>query len=55
MWHQKIIVEKDTIELDWYHAGHVYFYPSWLVDDIAGDVKPGINLRNRVIDDAAEA
>jgi len=26
-----------------------------LVDDIAGDVKPGINLRNRVIDDAAEA
>jgi len=26
-----------------------------LVDDIAGDVKPGINLKNRVIYDAAEA
>jgi len=55
MWHQKIIVEKDTIEPDRYHAGHVYFYPSWLVDDIAGEVKPGVDLRNKIIDGAAEA
>ena len=55
MWNQTVIVEKDTIEPHRYRADHVYFYPSWLVDDIAGDVKPGINLKNRIIDDAAEA
>ena len=55
MWNQKVIVERETIEPNMYHVGHVYFYPSWLVDDIAGGVKPGVNLENRIIDDAAEA
>nr|XP_009780456.1 PREDICTED: uncharacterized protein LOC104229503 [Nicotiana sylvestris]XP_009780457.1 PREDICTED: uncharacterized protein LOC104229503 [Nicotiana sylvestris]XP_009780458.1 PREDICTED: uncharacterized protein LOC104229503 [Nicotiana sylvestris] len=55
MCHQKVIVEKDTIEPDQYHVGRVHFHPSWLVDDIAGDVKPGINLKNRVVDNVSEA
>ncbi|XP_075103084.1 uncharacterized protein LOC142177653 [Nicotiana tabacum] len=55
MWHLKIIVEKDSIEPDRYYASHVYFYLSWLDDDVAGEVEPGIDRENRVIDDAAEA
>nr|XP_016492279.1 PREDICTED: thebaine 6-O-demethylase-like [Nicotiana tabacum] len=54
MWHLKIIVEKDTIEPDQYHAGHVYFYPSWLEDNITGIVELGAGQGNRV-DEAAEA
>ncbi|XP_070057755.1 uncharacterized protein [Nicotiana tomentosiformis] len=55
MWNQKVIVEIETIEPDRYHVGHVYFYLSWLVDDIAEDVKPGVNLEYKIIDDAVEA
>jgi len=43
MWNQKIIVEGETIEPDRYHAGHMYYYLSWLEDDVSKDVKPGVN------------
>ena len=55
MWTLKIIVEKDTIEPDQYHAGHSYFYPSWLDDNIAGIFEPRVDPGNRVIYEVAEA
>nr|XP_016468823.1 PREDICTED: uncharacterized protein LOC107791298 [Nicotiana tabacum] len=55
MWNQKVIVEKETIKPDRYHAGHMYCYLSWLEDDVAEDIKKGINLKDRNIDKAAEA
>ena len=55
IWHLKVMVEKNIIEPDRYHASHMCFYPSWLVDDIAGEVKQGIDFGNRVINDAIEA
>ncbi|XP_070013539.1 uncharacterized protein [Nicotiana sylvestris] len=48
-------MEKDTIELDRYHAGHVYFDPSWLEDNIAGIFEPRVGQGNRVVDEVAEA
>lgn len=47
-----IIVEKDTIKADQYHACHMYFYPYWLEDNIARIVESGVG---QGIDEAAEA
>nr|XP_009615999.1 uncharacterized protein LOC104108623 [Nicotiana tomentosiformis] len=54
MWNQKIIVEGETIETDRYHVGHMYYYLSWLEDDVAGHIKPGVYLKDRIIDEVAE-
>jgi len=54
MWTLKIIVEKDTIEPDRYHADHSYLYPSWLEDNIAGVFEPRAGPGNKVIDEVAE-
>lgn len=54
MWNQKLIVNGETIEPDMYHAGHMYYYLSWLEDDITGDVKQGIKLKGRIIDKEVE-
>lgn len=42
---------ENTIEPDRYQVGHMYYYPSWLKDDVAGVVKPGIKLKGRIIDE----
>lgn len=54
MWNHKIIVEGETIEPQRYHVSHMYCYLSWLEDDVAGDVKLGVNLKDRIIDEVAE-
>lgn len=54
MWTLKIIMEKYTIEPDRYHAGHSYFYPSWLDDNIAWIFEPRVGLGNMVIDEFSE-
>lgn len=33
----------------------MYYYPSRLEDDIAGIVKPGINLKGKIIEEEADA
>lgn len=33
----------------------MYYYLSWMEDDVAGDVKPRVNLKDRIIDEVAEA
>jgi len=48
-------VERETIEPDRYHAGHMYYYLSWLEDNVVGDIKPGVNLKDKIIDEVAEA
>ncbi|XP_070054619.1 uncharacterized protein [Nicotiana tomentosiformis] len=55
MWNQKIIVEGETIEPDRYHVGHMYYYLSWLKDNVAGDIKPRVNLKDRVTDEVDKA
>jgi len=55
MWNQKIIVEGETIQPDWYHAGHMYYYLSSLEDDVAGDIEQRVNLKDRIIDEVVES
>jgi len=33
----------------------MYYYLAWLEDDIAGDVRQGINLKDRIVDEVGEA
>lgn len=40
---------------DRYQDGHMYYYPLWLKDDIAGIIKPGIKLKGKIIHKEAEA
>lgn len=47
---QKTIIGEDTIKPERYQARHMYYYHSWLEDDIAGFFKPDIKLKGRIID-----
>lgn len=42
-------------ESDRYHVEHMYYYLLWIEDDIIRDVKLGIKLKGRIIDEEAEA
>ena len=33
----------------------MYYYLSWLEDDIVGDVKLGVNMKDMIIDEVAKA
>ena len=55
MWHCKLILGKESIEPDRYHAGCVPHYSGWLENNHNGMGQPGFIHGHRIIDEKAEA